>query len=200
MTRSRYTDEKKLAEDARAVQSACNLAAVLGAAHDGALFLSQHLGTDAVRAHPAMRLFASKVAHLTGMQADEMATYAEADNAITTLLASETCLQVKQDLRPSLLPWHTEGSGYWMADLHNFVGGDGARFHLELYPSCYRRGPWRLLIEVAEGPSHHLWGCFDEADQPLRNYHDEGVARGEAQRIADVLWRDRFPAPRPEGT
>lgn len=71
------------------------------------------------------------------------------------------------------------------------------RFSLERRPTCYRRGPWRLLVEVASGPGHTKWGCFDEADQPMRYYHNEECAKREAQSIADVLTADRN---RPEGT
>jgi hypothetical protein len=68
---------------------------------------------------------------------------------------------------------------------------DGVRFSLSRYISCYRRGQWRLLVEVCSGPHHHEWGCFDEADQPMRWYHSEQAALSEAQAIADILWKDR---------
>lgn len=48
---------------------------------------------------------------------------------------------------------------------------DGVLFTLSYWPTCYRRGPWRLLVTVCGGENHRLWGCFDEADQPERNYH-----------------------------
>ena len=73
----------------------------------------------------------------------------------------------------------------------DFEKGDGVRFCLGHYPTCYRRGPWRLLVEVAPGPKHLAWGCFDEQDQPMRWYHLEESARREAKAIADVLVRDR---------
>ena len=69
---------------------------------------------------------------------------------------------------------------------------DGVWFSLDHYPTCYRRGPWRLLIHVLPGEHHHAWGCFDEADQPMRYYHLRGNAISEANRIAAVLWRDRY--------
>lgn len=77
---------------------------------------------------------------------------------------------------------------------------DGVRFSLCVYPTCYRRGPYRLLVEVLPGPRHHAWGCFDEADQPMRWYHHLEHAKHEAQAIAKVLWADRCrglapPAP-----
>jgi len=77
------------------------------------------------------------------------------------------------------------------ATVGNFDGGDGVRFSLEHRSTCYRRGPWRLLVEVASGPGHVKWGCFDEADQPMRYYHNEECARREAQSIADMLAADR---------
>lgn len=68
---------------------------------------------------------------------------------------------------------------------------DGVLFTLSYYPTCYRRGPWRLLIEVCGGPNHHKWGCFDDQDQPLRNFHAQSNAESEAQLIANVLIKDR---------
>ena len=81
---------------------------------------------------------------------------------------------------------------YEDAILGDFEGGDGVRFHLSYHPTCYRRGPWRLLIEIVEGEGHMKWGCFDDQDQPTRNFHKEEHARGEAQAIADVLIKDRL--------
>lgn len=67
MPHNRYDNEAKLCQDALAVQDACNLVAVLGAMHDGSLFLmSKGLGTDEIREHPAMTLFADKVNDLCG--------------------------------------------------------------------------------------------------------------------------------------
>lgn len=80
---------------------------------------------------------------------------------------------------------------YEEATLGDFAGGDGVRFTLCFHLTCYRRGPWRLLIEVAPGPGHHKWGCFDEADQPERYYHLEENAHTEARAIAAVLVSDR---------
>lgn len=81
--------------------------------------------------------------------------------------------------------------GYQEATVGDPDAGDGVRFYLEHRATCYRRGPYRLLIEVAHGWAHHKWGCFDAADQPERNYHKESNAKDEAQAIADVLRRDR---------
>lgn len=91
---------------------------------------------------------------------------------------------------PLLLEWLDEGS-YQEARLCAFEAGDGVRFTLSHQPTCYRRGKYRLLVEVAEGPSHLKWGCFDDQDQPMRYYHDEGNAKREADAIAKVLLADR---------
>ena len=92
------------------------------------------------------------------------------------------------------LAWKARTTGaeaYEQAELGDFEKGDGVRFTLSHYPTCYRRGPWRLLVEVAPGPKHMAWGCFDEQDSPMRWYHLEESARREAKAIADVLVRDR---------
>lgn len=92
-------------------------------------------------------------------------------------------------------PFRMEGARlsttFFVAALGDPINGDGVTFTLDHRPTCYRRGPWTLLIEVANGPGHYLWGCFDDADQPERYYHLEDSARAEAQAIADVLWNDR---------
>lgn len=74
------------------------------------------------------------------------------------------------------------------AILGDFAGGDGVRFSLMLMPTCYRRGPYRLLVQVAD--RDRTWGCFDEADAPMRWYHSLLRANEEAQAIADVLTED----------
>lgn len=74
------------------------------------------------------------------------------------------------------------------AILGDFSKDDGVRFSLVHYPTCYRRGPWRLLIEVSD--VHRTWGCFDDQDQPQRWYHSKERALSEAQAIADVLVAD----------
>jgi hypothetical protein len=71
---------------------------------------------------------------------------------------------------------------------------DGVRFELTYQATCYRRGRHKLLIEVCGSPAHHLWGCFDEADQPLRYYHYVANALLEAEAIAQVLQEDRRKA------
>jgi len=104
---------------------------------------------------------------------------------------SVTCVTCDETERPGRLRWQPVGR-HEQAVLGDPVAGDGVTFYLEHRPTCYRRGAWRLIIEVASGPRHHDWGCFDEADQPERNYHSEAVARSEAQAIADVLLQDRL--------
>ncbi len=71
------------------------------------------------------------------------------------------------------------------------VPGDSVLFSLSDYPSCHRRGRFRLLIEVAGGKHHHDWGCFDAADQPTRNYHSLYNALEEAELLALVLLKGR---------
>lgn len=80
----------------------------------------------------------------------------------------------------------------WREDtIGDFAAGDGVRFSHSVYPTCHRRGIHRLLIEVAEGDGHDLWGCFDDADQPMRWYHNENCMLCEAELIAEVLLRGR---------
>lgn len=71
-------------------------------------------------------------------------------------------------------------------------GGIGVSFTLAHMPTCHRRGPWCLRIEVARGPAHRRWGCFGAQDQPTRYYHSEERAREEAEAIAAVLLEDRW--------
>lgn len=71
------------------------------------------------------------------------------------------------------------------AQIGDFEAGDGVRFSVSHMPTCYRRGPWRLLIEVAGSP--RKWGCFDDQDQPMRWYHSLERLKAEAQAIAEVL-------------
>lgn len=73
---------------------------------------------------------------------------------------------------------------------------DGVSFTLVYRPTCYRRGPFCLQIEVASGRYHDLWGCFDGADQPVRYFHKVERAVGEASDIAEVLWKDRVARDR----
>lgn len=101
-----------------------------------------------------------------------------------------------QEAKPPtlLLDWKDCG-GWEEAHLGDFEKGDGVRFTLERYATCYRRGPWKLLIEVASGPGLIKWGCFDDQDQPVRWYHYEGSAKIEADAIAQVLKKDREARP-----
>lgn len=91
----------------------------------------------------------------------------------------------------SELSWQKK-DGYQEAIVGDFEGGDGLRLSLVHYPTNYRRGPWKLLIEIAGGPHHHDWGCFDYDDQPERFYHHYESAILEAQTIVEVLVRDRL--------
>lgn len=74
------------------------------------------------------------------------------------------------------------------AILGNFEAGDGVRFSIAHQPTCQRRGPWKLLIEVSDLAMD--WGCFDDQDQPVRFYHSDRAAREEAESIAKVLVRE----------
>lgn len=85
------------------------------------------------------------------------------------------------------LDWKETGHGQ-EAQLGNFDKESGVRFSLLHMPTCYRRGPWRLLVEIED--YEHTWGCFDDQDQPMRWYHSEERAKAEAQAIADVLVAD----------
>lgn len=87
--------------------------------------------------------------------------------------------------------WHLRSWGRETV-VGDFDKGDGVRISLQLQPTCYRRGPWVMMVEVANGPKHHLWGCFDEADQPTRYYHHEASALNEAGALLKVLLEDRL--------
>lgn len=97
------------------------------------------------------------------------------------------------------LDWRAQGS-YLEAVLLDpgNLSGVGVTFTLTCMPTCYRRGPWCLRIEVALGPAHFQWGCFDDQDQPTRYYHDKSCALSEAQAIADVLIADRWKSSKEE--
>lgn len=82
---------------------------------------------------------------------------------------------------------------YEEATLANPDGSVGVRFSLAHQPTCYRRGRWRLLIEVTGGQFHDAWGCFDYQDQPMRYYHSYDCAKRECEEIATVLHRDFKP-------
>lgn len=89
------------------------------------------------------------------------------------------------------LKWEKGGKYHEVAYIGDFAAGDGVRFSLEYYSSCYRRGQWKLSVEVSGGVDHFKWGCFDDQDQPIRWYHREESARTEAEAIAAVLLADR---------
>jgi hypothetical protein len=95
---------------------------------------------------------------------------------------------------PPLLDWKP-ADAYGTKEAWLGTPDDGVRFTISTHPTCYRRGPHRLLIEVCGGPNHHKWGCFDDADQPMRNYHQMLCAESEAECIARVLRKDRDQAP-----
>lgn len=89
------------------------------------------------------------------------------------------------------LDWEKIGNSAMVSHLGDFPGGDGVRFVSQFFPTCHRRGKWRLTVEVAGGPGHELWGCFDDQDQPVRNYHSPETMFLEAEAIAEVLWQER---------
>jgi hypothetical protein len=95
-----------------------------------------------------------------------------------------------------VLTWTDHGS-YQEAKIGS--GDDYVSFCLSGRVTCYRRGPWRLLIEVCEGEHHIDWGCFDSQDQPTRYYHSEGIAKAEADAIARVLLEDRKQVDKKKG-
>lgn len=89
----------------------------------------------------------------------------------------------------------------WVADpesgetVYAFIGeyGDHVMFSLTHYPTCHRRGQWRLIVDVCDwSPHHYDWGCFDSDDQPLRNFHSLFNAIEEAELIAAVLLKERL--------
>lgn len=90
---------------------------------------------------------------------------------------------------------HPDYPNWRTFEIGNFEAGDGVRFGVEHLPTCYRRGPLKLIIEIAMGPQHHAWGCFDHDDQPMRYYHTEKALALEVAALAFVLLRDRLNAP-----
>lgn len=105
--------------------------------------------------------------------------------------------------RPGKLVWNQlelDGGplpNEWKATIG--IPSDGVTFSLSYRMTCYRRGKWRLLIRVHEGKHHNDWGCFDDADQPERNYHSLENAMSEAEAIAAVLIADRVERGKIEG-
>ena len=83
-----------------------------------------------------------------------------------------------------------EFPGLLESSLANPDGSLGVRFSITNLPTCYRRGPYKLLVEVLSGKYHHQWGCFDEQDQPTRWFHKLENAKSEAKLIAKVLLSD----------
>jgi hypothetical protein len=83
-----------------------------------------------------------------------------------------------------------EGRGtYHEAIVGDFANKDGVRFSLQVLPTCQIRGPFMLLVEVAD--KGYKWPGFDEMDQPLRYYQDLQHALAEAELIAQVLVKGR---------
>lgn len=80
--------------------------------------------------------------------------------------------------------------GYDEATIGNFPD-DGVRFSITLHPTCHRRGPIKLLVEVGQGSGLLKWGCFDDQDHPTRYYHHPSSALDEAQAIARALCTGR---------
>jgi hypothetical protein len=80
--------------------------------------------------------------------------------------------------------------GTFEAQIGDYYKGDGVRFYLQIQQTCYRRGVFSLFIEVAD-EHHEKWGCFDEADQPMRYYHNYNCMFEEASSIAAVFLKDR---------
>lgn len=76
---------KQLANDAIHVQDACNLIAVANSfatvtkdVRDRLSESGQECGTDAVRNHPIVRLWASKIIEMTGMGLPDMERFSDA--------------------------------------------------------------------------------------------------------------------------
>lgn len=105
--------------------------------------------------------------------------------------------------RPGRLLWkQLELSGEPLANEWEATIGipaDGVTFGLSYRMTCYRRGKWRLLVRVHEGEHHNDWGCFDDADQPERNFHSLENAMSEAEAIAAVLLAGRVERGKIEG-
>lgn len=97
-------------------------------------------------------------------------------------------------LEKTFLDWtYPNGpEGIRQAVIGNEASGDMVQFVLTHRPTCYRRGRYLLQIHIPHGDYHHLWGCFDEQDQPERNYHLLASAIVEADQIAKVLLEDRL--------
>jgi len=105
-------------------------------------------------------------------------------------LTGETELENPLDWKPS-----PHGDEVILGD---FGDENGVRMSLLFMPTCYRRGPWRLLIEIED--RLRVWGCFDSQDQPVRYYHSLERAKAEAQAIADVLLKDHAVKANEKGT
>lgn len=89
------------------------------------------------------------------------------------------------------LRW-TKHETWWEAKLGAPSKGDGVTFTVQHWPTCHRRGPYVLTVEVASGQGHELWGCFDSQDQPVRYYHVLDSLLDESDALAAVLWSGRL--------
>ncbi len=97
-------------------------------------------------------------------------------------------VEIEKQKSPDVPVWNDK---YTYLEAQLGTKDDGVSFCITSHPTCYRRGKWRLLVEVCGGVHHHDWSCFDEQDQPMRWYHSKENALSEAQAIASVLWSDR---------
>ena len=91
----------------------------------------------------------------------------------------------------ALLKWISDDVDYYEEAVLGTWPEDGVLFTITCCPTCYRRGKWRLLIEICGGENHHCWGCFDDQDQPMRWFHSIENAKSESEAIAQILWKDR---------
>lgn len=98
-------------------------------------------------------------------------------------------MTIPAHLKHDKINWLDKGN-----NLEGSIGNkdDGVMFYLEFQPTCYRRGKYKLTIEICAGTNHVKWGCFDHQDQPMRYYHHTDTAMIEAQAIARILLRDRL--------
>jgi hypothetical protein len=78
-----------------------------------------------------------------------------------------------------------------LATIGSLDRGDGVTFELTHEPACCRRGPWRLEVDVIEGPGRWLWVPLDQHQGRVRCYLREDCAKMEAEAIAGVLLADR---------
>ncbi len=121
-----------------------------------------------------------------GREVDDFVLLTARVRELTLMFRNQDQL-TKGEVKAVKLEWKDtpEGPEVILGDFHD---DDGVRFSILHLPTCYRRGPWRLLVEIEDRKRE--WGCFDEQDQPMRYYHSLDRLKEEAQAIADVLVRD----------